>query len=70
MSEFIKQYQAKISSKEARELGFEATKDRTGELLADFFKDIVDVVMEEGDDTYLVQWAICKMEKDDAAQAG
>lgn len=70
MIEFIKQYEAKISSRAAQALGFEKTKDHTGELLAEFFKDIVDTVMKEGDEIYLIQWAICKLEKDDAAQAG
>ena len=70
MSQFTKQYQVKINSKDAREAGFDKTKDSTGELLNDFFKDIVEVVMAPGDETYLIQWAISKMESEDAVKEG
>ena len=63
MSEFIRQYQNIIKSTDAREAGFLATKNATGKMLNEFFEDITNAVMSKGDDVYLIQWAISKLDE-------
>lgn len=70
MTKFIKKYQNIINSKDAKQLGFEKTKEATGKMLTEFFEDIVETVMsKDNDKKYLIQWAISEVEeeKEDAA---
>lgn len=72
MSEFVKRYQCFIESKNAKAIGKVGMRQKTDELLQDFFNDICYAVLNADDEIFLVQWAISKLDEGerDAVKAG
>lgn len=65
MSEFVKKYQCFIESKQVKAVGKGGLRESTSGLMKEFFDDICKTVLNADDETFLVQWAIIKLDEDE-----
>jgi hypothetical protein len=65
MSRFVVRNQCVIESKKAKAVGKPGLREKTDELLKDFFNDICKTVLNSDDDVFVVQWAIVQLDKED-----
>lgn len=63
MSEFLKQSQVIIESKQAKAIGKAGLKIETDLLLKDLFDDICKAVLNADDEMFVIQWAIIKLDE-------
>lgn len=63
MSEFLKQSQVIIESKQAKAIGKAGLKTETDLLLKDLLDDICKIVLNADDEMFVIQWAIIKLDE-------
>lgn len=63
MSEFVTRNQCIIESKKAKAIGKPGLREKTDELMKDFFNDICKTVLNADDEMFVIQWAIVKLDE-------
>lgn len=65
VSRFVVRNQCVIESKKAKAIGKPGLREKTDELLKDFFDDICKTVLNADDEMFVVQWAIVQLDEEE-----